>query len=123
MAKAIELLAKADIFKGRIYKQQYWRFMVYQNIFLSYGISAVKEDVKRDFKKYKKPTRILKIWLNNQRIEKKKSISKKYAKLVHVGEKRALSEFPIIKQILKNNSIRKELKLEEDEITYLEGLR
>lgn len=121
--KAIELLSKADIFKGRIYKQQYWRFLLYQNIFLSYGISSVKEGIKTDFTKYQKPSRILKIWMNNQRIEKKKSITKKYAKFVHVGEKRALNEFPIIKQILKNNSIRKELKLEEDEIAYLEGLK
>jgi len=121
--RAIELLSKADIFKGRIYKQQYWRFLLYQNIFLSYGISSVKDGVKTDFTKYQKPSRILKIWMNNQRIEKKKTIARKYASYVHIGQKRALSEFPIIKQILKNNKIRKELKLEEDEIAYLESLK
>ncbi len=36
LARAFDLLSKADIFKGRIYKQQYWRFLVYENIFLSY---------------------------------------------------------------------------------------
>ena len=121
LARAYNLLSKADVFKGRIYRQQYWRFLVYENIFLSYGISSSKESIKTGFTNYKKPTRILKIWLNNQRTAKKKSISQKYAKYVHIGTKRAMSEFSIIKQIINSNSkIQKELKLDEDEVGYLE---
>ncbi|MFW6282502.1 MAG: replication factor C large subunit [Minisyncoccales bacterium] len=120
LAKAYDFLSKADLFKGRIYKQQYWRFMVYQNIFLSYGISSAKKGVKTGFTSYKQPSRILKIWINNQRTAKKKSISQKYAEHVHIGYKRAMHEFPIVKEILKSNPvIQKELKLEEDEIAYL----
>ncbi len=122
LAKAYQALSKVDLFKGRIYKQQYWRFLVYENIFLSFGISASKNSnfSKQKFTKYERPTRILKIWLNNQKTIKKKSIAKKYAKLVHVGEKRALHEFPIIKNIIKSNEkIQDELKLSEDEIGYL----
>jgi replication factor C large subunit len=120
LARAIDLLSKTDIFKGRIYKQQYWRFLVYENIFLSYGISSSKKSIKTGFTSYKKPSRILKIWMNNQRTIKKKSIAAKYSKCVHVGEKRAMREFPIIKQIINSNkSIAKELKLSEEEIEYL----
>ena len=120
LAKAYDALSKVDIFKRRIYRQQYWRFLVYENALLSYGIASAKKGVKTGFTSYKKPTRILKIWLNNRRIEKKKSIAKKYAKYVHVGEKRALKEFPMIKDFLVNNlNIQKELKLSEDEIIYL----
>lgn len=51
---------------------------------------------------------------------RKKSISQKYAKYVHIGEKRAMSEFPILSRIIKSNQIiAKELKLDEDEIEYL----
>ena len=60
------------------------------------------------------------MWLNNQKIEKKKTIAKKYAKYVHVGEKRALKEFPLIKDFLLNPLIQKELKLSEEEIEYLQ---
>lgn len=120
LARAYELLAKVDVFRGRIYKQQYWRFMVYENIFLSYGIASAKKEAKTDFISYKKPSRILSIWLNNQRTAKRKSIAQKYAKKVHVGEKRALHEFPIIKMIINSNpKIAKELKLEPDELEYL----
>ena len=120
LARAYDLLSKADVFKGRIYKQQYWRFLVYQNAFLSFGISASKESVKTGFTSYKKPSRILKIWLNNQKTAKKKSICQKYASLVHIGLKRAMNEFPIIKQIIQSDKeIQKELKLDEDELVYL----
>ena len=124
LAKAYDRLSKTDIFKGRIYKQQYWRFLVYENILLSYGISASKDPqrIPSGFTSYKKPTRILKIWMNNQRTAKKKSISQKYAKKVHVGVKRAMYEFPIIKQIINSNpEIAKELKLDDEELEYLQN--
>lgn len=120
LARAYDLLSKTDIFRGRIYKQQYWRFLVYENIFLSYGISSSKKNPKTGFTTYKKPTRILKIWMNNQKNIKKKSIAIKYAEYVHIGQKRAMQEFPIIKQIINSNSdIPKELKLDEEELEYL----
>jgi len=120
LVRAYDILSKVDIFKKRIYKQQYWRFLVYENILLSYGISAAKKGTKTGFTTYQKPKRILKIWLNNQRTAKAKSIAIKYASYVHIGKKRAMGEFPVIKQIIKSNSdIQKELKLSEEEIDYL----
>lgn len=120
LARAYDLLSKADLFKGRIYKQQYWRFLVYESIFLGYGISSSKKNIKTGFTSYKKPTRILKMWMNNQKTIQKKSICKKYAEQVHISYKKAMNDFLIIKQILKLNSeIRKELKLNEEEIEYI----
>lgn len=119
LAKAFDLLSKTDVFRGRIYKQQYWRFMVYENIFLSYGISASKKQAKFGFTSYKKPDRILKIWLSNQKNTKKKSIARKYCRYVHIGHKRAINEFPMIKNFLKNPKVQRELRLSEDEVEYL----
>jgi len=120
LARAYDLLSKTDIFKGRIYKQQYWRFLVYENIFLGYGIASSKKNAGSGFTAYKRPSRILQIWLNNQKTVYKKSICKKYSSYVHISHRKAMSEFPVIKQILKSSSeIQKELKLEEEEINYL----
>ena len=58
--------------------------------------------------------------MNNQRTAKKKSIAEKYAHYTHVGKKRAMQEFPILKQILNSNiKIQHELKLTNEEIDYL----
>ena len=120
LAKAYDALSRTDVFKGRIHKQQYWRFLVYENIFLSYGISAAKKEPKLGFTSYKKPTRILKIWMHNQKTINKKSIAQKYAKLVHIGQKRAMNEFPVISQIIKSSpKVQIELKLDENELAYL----
>jgi replication factor C large subunit len=116
---AFESLSKADVFRGRIYRQQHWRFLVYENFFLSAGISAAKKQVKIGFTSYKRPSRILKIWMINRKNEQKKAIAEKYAKFCHISKKRALREFPIIKLILKNPEIQKQLKLEQKEIEFI----
>ncbi len=119
LAKAYDALGKADVFRGRIYKNQSWRFLIYQNIFQSAGISYAKTTPSTGFTKYEPPKRILKIWMNNQKIEKKKSIAKKYARLVHCSSKRAMRDFVLLKPILLQASIQKQMKLTEEEIEFL----
>src|SRR5690606_19537517 len=36
---AFNEIAKADVFRGRIMKWQYWRFLVYVNFYLTFGVS------------------------------------------------------------------------------------
>lgn len=120
LAKAYERLGEADLFKGRIYHQQYWRFLVYENAFLSYGVSEAKGDKeKKSFYKYAKPGRILKIWLNNQKHAKRKTIAVKFSEATHVGQKRILREWDEVKNVLKNPLVQKQLKLDSDEIGYV----
>lgn len=120
LAKAFEALSKADIFKGRIHRQQYWRFMVYQNFFLSAGISAAKgnKNLVDRFTKYNPPKRILKIWMINQKNFQKKTIASKFAELTHTSKKRALRDFNIISLIINGDSF-KTLDLTEQEQEYL----
>ena len=120
LAKAYECLSKADLFKGRIYRQQYWRFLVYQNFFLSAGICSATKLKNIQFKKYNKTTRILKIWLSNQKNAKKKSIVAKYAKFTHMSMKKAMKESFLIPLIIDKKDIQKKLDLDEKEIQYLE---
>ncbi len=120
LAKAYYALGNADVFRGRIYKNQSWRFLVYQNIFQSAGISFAKLNaLPPTFTRYEPPKRILKIWLNNQKMEKKKTISKKYARYVHCSTKRAMRDFAIIKLIVQNPEIQRQIKLNEDELEFL----
>lgn len=119
LAKAFEALSKADVFRGRIHRQQHWRFLVYENFFLGSGVAAAKRYNRSGWTGYKKPSRILKIWLQNQRAAKKKTICEKYAKQCHVSIKKAMKEFLLIRQIINNPVAIKELKLTEEEIDYL----
>lgn len=120
---AFQALSKADVFRGRIHRQQHWRFLVYQNILLSAGVSSSKSTPRAGFTAYKRPERILKIWLSNQRNAKRKSISIKYAQFCHISIKRAVQDFPIVRNIIKNKpEVYKQLKLEDEEIEFLESV-
>lgn len=120
LLRAYEALSKADVFKGRIYRQQHWRFMVYEYFFLGAGIASSKKENKTGWTNYRKPTRILKIWLQNQRNLKKKTICMKYAKYCHISTKQAMKDFLMLRIILKNQKVREDLRLSEDEIMYLD---
>ena len=94
--------------------------LVCENAFLSYGISEAKGPIEKPgFYRYSKHGRILKIWMNNIKHAKRKTIAQKYALKTHVGQKRVMKEWKEIKEILKNPIVQKELKLEEDEIGYV----
>lgn len=123
LAKAYYALGQADVFRGRIYRNQSWRFLVYQNAFQSAGISFAKNSPLDGFTKYEKPKRVLKIWLNNQKIAKKKTIAKKYARMVHCSTKRALRDFAILTPILKQETVQQKLQLSEEEIAYVDSLK
>ena len=90
LVKAYEALSKADVFRGRIYRQQYYRFLAYENFFLTAGISSATKIKNNKFISYKKPGRILQIWLSNQKNAKRKSIVSKYASFTHMSKKKAM---------------------------------
>jgi len=119
LAKAYYALGNADVFRGRIYKDQSWRFLIYQNIFQSAGISYAKKAPYLGFTRYEKPKRILKIWLNNQKIAKKKTIAKKYAHLVHCSTKRIMRDFTLLMPILNKPNVQKQLQLSDEEVAFL----
>lgn len=120
LLKAYIALSNADVFRGRIYKNQSWRFLLYQNAFQSAGISYAKHLPLGGFTKYEKPKRILKIWLHNQKIIQKKTIAKKYARLVHCSAKRIMRDFTLLRPILQNPKVQRQLNLSEEETAFLQ---
>jgi len=121
LIKAYESLSKADIFKGRIYRNQYWRFMVYQSFFLSAGVASATRLKNNRFISYKKPTRILKIWMANMRNAKMKAIVEKYARLCHMSKKKAMKDKMLLPFILEgiDEKTAKKMDLNDAERDYL----
>jgi len=120
LCNAVDALSLADVFRGRIRRQRHWRFMVYEYFLLGAGVAVVKKYNRGGWTQYRKPSRILKIWLQNQRAAKKKAICQKYAKHCHISTKTAMKDFMLLKVILQKSDIREGLKLSEDEIAYLD---
>ena len=112
-------MSKADIFKGRIRRWQYWRLMYYQVLLLSSGISVIKKDINKNFAPLRRSARPLRIWQHNMKNAKKHSIAAKIAKLTHVGRNEVIKNFRNYKNILRNPEIAEQLKLDEEEIKFI----
>ncbi len=125
LAKAFDALSMADVFKGRIYRQQHWRFLVYENFFLTAGISSASKIKNSRFVSYKKPSRILQIWLANQKNAKSKSIVEKYAGFCHMSKRKALREKFLLPFVLDglDKKTRARIQLDETDEKYLREKR
>ncbi|MBC8500859.1 MAG: replication factor C large subunit [Nanoarchaeota archaeon] len=126
LAKGFANLAIADVFKGRIKRWQYYRFYVYCYNLLSVGIALSKEEKYPGFTSYKPTTRILRMWMANQKNAKKKAIAQKIAARTHTSTKKAMEDVILMNQIFKKNKKESEklsdfLELDKEEVAWLRG--
>ena len=127
LARAYDALSLADVFNRRIKRRQYYRLLVYINALITGGISLSKNKKYNNYLEYKPTNRILKMWIINQKLRKKKSIAAKIAPKIHKSEKDTLKTLmPYLPIIFKNKKIRNELiegfKLDEEEVEWLSEL-
>ena len=47
MKDAYDYLSKADVFRGRIRKWQYWRYLVYQSALMNLGVAFSKDKINK----------------------------------------------------------------------------
>ena len=94
LSKAFNALSKADVFRGRIRRWQYYRFLVYQSLLMQAGVSLAKEKENNKFTNYQRTSRILKIWIMNMKNAKRKEFVKSFAPQIHISPKKLIKELP-----------------------------
>ena len=120
LAKAYEVLARADVFQGRISKRQHWRFLVYINNLLTAGISAAKDEKNPEFISYRQTMRFLRMWQAKIKWGKRKDLAAKVAAVTHTSKKVALQQMPYYEMMIKKNpAMAEELKLDEEEVGWV----
>ncbi|MBI1935727.1 replication factor C large subunit [Candidatus Woesearchaeota archaeon] len=124
LAKAYEMLSKADVFSRRIRRWQHYRFLVYINALITAGIASAKEEKYKKLVEYKPTGRILKIWWANQKLAKKKAIAQKIAERTHSSTKDVLkSTMPYLPYIFSNKNMARlvidELELDKEEVEWI----
>ncbi len=126
LAKAYEHLARADVFQGRIRRQQHWRLLVYMNNLLTAGISSAKEQKNTNPARYQQTMRFLKMWQAKMKWAKRKEIAEKLAEAAHTSRKVAFEQVPYVQVIIgkerdreKRENLVRELGLSEEEVEWL----
>ena len=124
LAKAYEMLSKADVFNRRIRRWQHYRFLVYINLLITAGIASAKEEKHKHLVEYKPTGRILKLWWAKQKSMKKKAIAEKIAEKTHTSKKEILkATMPYLPIIFRNKEMGKkiinELDLDDEEVEWI----
>ncbi|MEM4239641.1 MAG: replication factor C large subunit [Candidatus Woesearchaeota archaeon] len=123
--RAYDILSRADVFRGRIRRQQHWRFLSHIFELLTAGIAVAKDAKSKNPPKYERSSRLLKIWMANMKYSKRKAIAQKIADATHSSSKTALHHtLPALQVVIRNNQeqekiLAEELDLDDEEVEWL----
>jgi replication factor C large subunit len=92
LVNAFDMLSKADVFRGRIRRWQYYRFLVYEKELMSAGVALAKDTKKDGFVNYKANDRILKLWQAKMKNTEKNEMAKELKEKMHCSTKKIIKE-------------------------------
>ncbi len=125
LAMGYDKLSRADVYLGRIFSKQYYRFWSYSNQLMSAGVSVVKHRKHTGWTRYAFPTWLRKMSDSKAKRGTKKTISSKIADENHATTDRVNSEIlPYFKILFKNDTGFREkmvdkLDLDKSETAFL----
>lgn len=110
LVRGYEKLSRADIFLGRIYRRQYYRFMVYAGDMMTAGVASARHSDRYSRERIKFPTYLSKMSRSKAVRNQKASVCLKLATGLHTSTRRvALDVLPSLKVLLTNDA---ELRVE-----------
>jgi replication factor C large subunit len=115
LADGYELLAKADMFRSLVSRQQNWRFKAYMVDMMS-GISLFKDD-HHGFVPFRPPYRLLRLGQTKHRRALMKSLSTKLGEYLHVSGKVVIRDYlPFMRYMKKGWEMPPEIGLTDEEM-------
>jgi len=128
LAKAMEALARADVYRGRIRATQDWALLRYVFDLMTAGVALSRQRTKPSgWVPFRFPERVRWLARSKQEREMQKLIGMKIRRRMHVSSVQAAKEIlPYIRVIFEDNAemaagIAKWLDLDEDMIRYIAG--
>ena len=121
IARAYDYVSKADLFNGRIMRNQNWKLLKYVYTFSTVGVALSKEEKYGGWTKYQYPSKIKKMGQSRASRNKLESISSKLGEKLHISGNEAVREMPFISQMINARpEVIDELELEEDEVDFID---
>ncbi len=125
-SRAYDFLARADVFRGRIRKQQHWRYLVYVTAFMSAGVAVSKAKKNPAMREYKRAERLLSMWIANQKNASRKALAVALAPKLHVSIKKLTRlTLPSLKELARRepefiDKLKGRYDLEDAQVAWLE---
>lgn len=126
LVQAMDALAMADIYRGRIRASQHWGFMRYVIDYMTAGVAMARQNSKvSGWVPFKFPSRIMMLSRSKAKRAMRKKIGLKIRRKCHISANRASSEvLPFLRIIFKNNvlmaaRIARWLDLDEEMVEFI----
>lgn len=123
VARAMDELSTADVFRGRIGAQN-WSLLKYVYAIMSVGVALSKEEKYGGFTRYQYPSRIKKMGQSKASRKRREDIGTKVGEKLHVSISDATDMLPVLQLLFEDDDLRDnivtELELTEDEIEFIE---
>lgn len=93
IAKAFDILSKADLFRQRIKSRQNWKFLAYMIDLMTGGVATSKKEMYRKFTRYQYPSNL--IVLGGSKFERKEEKEKllELSQQLHCSTRKVRKEF------------------------------
>ncbi len=125
LAKAYSVLSRADVFRGRIRRKQYWRFLAYQTQLQTAGVALAKKEKPSGFVQYQVPDLLFRMSASKKARSIRESVAGKIGKHTHSSRNRVKNaDLGFIRQIFANSKeqarkISREIGLEAEEVAFI----
>ncbi|MDX1813294.1 MAG: replication factor C large subunit [Candidatus Bathyarchaeia archaeon] len=130
LAEAMDALAVADVYRGRIRASQDWSYMRYVIDFMTAGVAMARQNSKvSGWIPFKFPSRIMMLSRSKAQRALRKRLGLKIRRKCHISVVRASKEFvPFLRIIFKNDvqmatGIAKWFDLDEEMVEYVVGTK
>ena len=103
--RAYNMISRADIFLGRVYRRQNYGFWRYASVLKSAGVALSKDSTYSGFTRFGFPSTISYLSRSKANRGSQKSVAKKIGEFCHVSIKVAISDYvPMMCEVLKNEN-------------------
>jgi len=103
IAKAYDMMSKADIFRGRISKRQYWKLLKYMIDLMTGGVALSKKEMYRKFSRFEYPDRIKYFGMTKMKRANEKEQLLELSQKLHCSTKKIRQEYLPFLDLLNKN--------------------
>ncbi len=126
IASGFDVLSRADIFEGRIFRRQYYGLRRYSAELATTGVALSRNNEYTGWSRYQFPSLLRKLSANMAKRRLKKELAKKAGKKTHSSSRTVISEdIPFLKMLFKNKEKAVQLTaafgFDEKEVAFLTG--
>lgn len=127
LARAYNYISRADVFRGRIRRQQHWRFLAYQSQLQSAGVAIAKEKKYASYVNYAPPAILMSMGRTRKMRAVRDSFAGKLASACHTSKRGVRHSYiPYLRIIFSENkkcaqAISRDLSLSAEEVAFVLG--